>query len=161
MNRVAQILPRKRPDLRIVTQRISHFGGAHLAHKELLELPAHLSDDDKALRGDAALSRIHEPSLGADFRGEIEVGIIEDEVRIAAAKLQHGLLQQRAGFACHGSASWPASCQCRGADQRMLDHRVHRTAADHQRAKEILGEAGFAEDLFDRKRHNQAHSRRA
>jgi hypothetical protein len=56
MHRVTQIVTRKRPHLRIVTERISYFGGTHLAHKELLELPAHLFHDDKALGGDAALS---------------------------------------------------------------------------------------------------------
>jgi hypothetical protein len=50
-------------------------------------LPAHLFDDDKALRGDAALSGIYEPPFGAYCRREIEVGIFEDKVGIAAAKL--------------------------------------------------------------------------
>ena len=63
---------------------------------------------------------------GADRRGELEVRVREDEIRVAAAELEHGLLQQLARLARDGAAGGPAAGQRRRADQRVLEDRRPR-----------------------------------
>src|SRR5207247_6314905 len=92
------------PDLGRAVERVAHAAGAQLADEALEERVGHGLDDDEALGGDAALAAVDEPGVGRRARRGREVGVGEDDERIAAAQLEHGLLQLAAGLPGHFAA---------------------------------------------------------
>ena len=64
------------------------------------------------------------------FDRVIEVGILEHDVRIAAAELEHRLFERRARLRRHRFSRGRAARQRHRAHERVLDHRLHLPAAD-------------------------------
>ncbi len=81
-------------------------------------------ENDEALGGNAALSRIDQTSSGADGCSEIEIGVLEHQVGIATAELEHGLFQERAGFAGDRASGGAAAGEGGRAHQRVFEHRA-------------------------------------
>ena len=69
----------------------------------------HRLDHDEALGRDAALAAVDEPGRHAALGRELEIGVLQHEVGIAAAQLQHRLLEQGPGLRGHGLAGGRAA----------------------------------------------------
>src|SRR5262245_31878102 len=99
--------------------------------------------------GQCAPARIDQPGFWNHFRGKVEVGIFENQVWVAAAELQHCLLEQPPGLAGDGAARGTAAGQGCGSYRGVLDDRIHLPAADHERAEQMLGKSRFPKQSFD------------
>ncbi|KRQ09321.1 hypothetical protein AOQ71_20915 [Bradyrhizobium manausense] len=86
-------MARQRTNFSVLFERVTHFGIGHAPDEKFDKPVVHFIDDDEALGGDATLARIDQSSSGADGCREIEVGVLEHPIGIAAAELEHGLLQ--------------------------------------------------------------------
>ena len=90
----------------------------HLLHEQLLEALAHRLHHDEALGRDAALPAVDEARGDAGLGRQLEVGVLQHQVGVAAAQLQHRLLERMARparpppgrRACCRSASPPCTC---------------------------------------------------
>ncbi len=97
------------------------------AVKRSSNVARHAAVDDEALGGDAALSAVDEPAGGAGRRRQLEVGVGEDEVGVAAAELEHRLLEQRARLGADRLPGGRRSGERRRAHARVLEHGVDST----------------------------------
>ena len=89
---------------------------------------------------------------GLDRR--VEIGARHDDERVAAAQLEHGLLELLAGGGCHlraRRASLPVSVTAAMRGSSIT--RATCVRADQQRLERAFGEAGAPENLFDRSAH--------
>ena len=73
-------------------ERIADLQRLHGGDELLLEIVGDLLVDDEALRGDAGLAVVHDARLHGGRHGVVEIGGRHDDERIAAAELEHGLL---------------------------------------------------------------------
>ncbi len=117
-----------------------------------LERFAHGLDDDEALAGDAALAGIDHAGGGADLRGLADIGVLEDEVGVRAAELEHAFLEHRARRRGHLPPGLDAAGQGHRRDGRILDQRLHVAARDEHGPEQVLGKARLAEHRFDGER---------
>src|SRR5712691_7459332 len=116
---VAEIHARLGPDLGVARQRIADAAGTKLLEEPGDELIGHRLDDDEALGRDTALAAVDQPRVGrgAGRRGHVRVG--EDDEGIAAAQLEHGLLQRAARLLGHLAAGTVTPRQRHGGDPRI------------------------------------------
>jgi hypothetical protein len=103
----AQIVAGEWTEFRLVPLWVTHSDSTHVFREKFLEVATNLLDNNESLGGDAALSRIHQPPLGADPRRKIKIRIFQHEVGVAAPKFEYGLLERRAGLARDGATSGP------------------------------------------------------
>jgi hypothetical protein len=143
-------LHRAEPGLRVA--RIARLVAAHRSDEGVLERAANRADDDEALAGDAALAAVDHPRRGADARRAGDVGVLEDDVGIGAAELEHAFLERRAGSGGDAAAGGHAAGQRHGGDRGIVDQRAHRVAADEHGLEEMLGKACVAKHRLDRER---------
>ena len=133
----------------------------HLLHEAPLELVEDLLVHDEALGRDAGLAVVDDARLhGRGGRG-IQIGAGHDDERVAAAQLQHRLLDVLAGRCRHRAARRLAAGERHGADARVGDHARPPRGADEQRLELALAEAGAAEDRPRWPARTAAHWRRA
>ncbi len=140
----------QRPELGLGLARIAHLERPHVAHQGLLERLQHLRQHDEALAGDAALAAVDHPRRGGHHGGVLHVRVVEHQIGVAAAELEHGLLEHRPGRRRHLPARRHAAGQGHRRDVRVLDDRLHLAPGQQQGAKQILREAGLLEHLFQR-----------
>ena len=91
MQLVAEIVPRLGPDVRSLFERLAHLLRLHERDKALGERRAHGLDDDKSLRGDAALAGIDQSRVDARLRRLVEIRVLEHDVGIRTAQFEHRL----------------------------------------------------------------------
>src|SRR6185437_13831318 len=89
----AQVEPCLRPDLARRVERITDLASAHFAREPLEEAVGNALHHDEALRGDATLAAVDQTCLGGGPCRPLHVGIVEHDKGIAAAELEHRLLQ--------------------------------------------------------------------
>jgi hypothetical protein len=106
-------------------------------------------DHDEALRRDAALSAVEEARGGAGLRRALEVGILEDDVGIAAAQLEHGLLEAGARLRGHRPPGRRAAGEGDRGDLGCLHESGDPRRAHEQRAERVARHPGFVENLLD------------
>ena len=116
-------------------------------------------DDDEALRVDAALAGVDQPRRRARVDRVIEIGVLENDVRIGSAELEDGLLQHGPGLCGHGFSRGRAAGQRHRAHERMLDDGFDLAAADQKRAKHTFRESRLHEHVLDCERATR-HVRR-
>jgi hypothetical protein len=121
----------------------------HAGGEAPFEFAADLGHDDETLGVDTALTGVDEPGRGAGFRGQLQVGILEDQVGIAAAQLEDAGFHRGAGERRHLAAGGGAAGQGDGADVRVGDEGGHHARAHEQGLQQAGREAGVGEDLLD------------
>jgi hypothetical protein len=99
MQTVPRFRLRERTDIDIGLERISCALCAHCGDETFDEAIVHARLDDEALRRNAALTRVDEPALDAARNRKVEIRVREDYVWIAAAELEHSLLERAAAAA--------------------------------------------------------------
>ena len=104
--------------------------------------------DDEPLRGDTRLAVVLAAGGRRDFGGAGEIGRRHHDERVAAAKLQHGVLDDIASRRRHGPASRATAGQGCGDDPGVAQHRLHLRRADEQGLEDALGKARPAKQLL-------------
>src|ERR1700722_11750228 len=102
--------------------------GLELAEKAVSQL----FDDDESLGRDAALARVVHLAPDRPLDRLIEIGILEHDEGVAAAKLHRRLLQVLSRSPSNALAGFHAACQCHTFDPRVVDHAVHLIVRDQQ-----------------------------
>ena len=74
------------------------------------------------------------------LHGLIEIGILEHDVGVRSAELEHRFLQHRTRLRRNRFARGRAAGERHRAHERVLDDRLYLPAADQQRAERPLGE---------------------
>ena len=75
-------------------ERIAKGFCGHHFDKEPFDGGAGGFGTDEALRRDATLARIDQAGRDTDFDSRLQIGVVQDDVRIAAAKLEDLLFQR-------------------------------------------------------------------
>jgi hypothetical protein len=91
-----------------------------------------LFDDDKALCGDAALARVVHLAPDRPFDRRVEVGILEHDEGVAAAKLHRRLLKVSSSSPGNTLAGFHTSGQRHTLDPGVVDYSVHLVMRDQQ-----------------------------
>src|SRR5206468_4910968 len=149
---IAQVVACLRTDLRLGAERIPHPPRSHVGHEQVEEGLGHRVDDDEALGGDAALAVVDEARLGGGARGSPDVGVPEDDERVAPAELEHGLLELAPGLLRDAAPGAVAARQRDAAHARIGDDGSDPFGPDEHRAEDTFGKARFPEDLLDLER---------
>src|SRR5439155_721296 len=152
MQVVAQVVACLRTDLRLGAERIAHPPRSHLGHEEVEEGLGHRVDDDEALGGDAALAVVDETRLGGGARGGRDVGVLQDDERVAPAELEHGLLELAPGLLRDAAPGAVAAGQRDAAHARVGDDGPDPLRPDEHGAEHTFGQARFPEDPLDLER---------
>ena len=152
MEVVAQVAARLGPDLHARLHRVAHLALAHLLHEQLLEPLPHRLHHDEALGGDAALAAVDEARRDARLARRLEVGVLQDQVRIAAPQLEYRLLDHRAGLARDRAPGGRAARQGHRLHLGGSDDPLHALRPHEEGAEERGREAGVLEDLLDGER---------
>ncbi len=149
---VEDVASRQRPDFCRRIERIAHRQGSHPLRESTLEDVSDVIQHDEALRRDAGLAAVDDarPDGGLDRR--IKIRARRHDERIAAAKLEHRLLQCLAGDAGDLAAGVLAACERDACHARILEHTLHLPRADQQRLKRALRKSCPADDVLDRQR---------
>ena len=90
---VAEVDPRHRAEVVRLIGRFAHPQHAHRRRERLGERVRDRVDGDEPLPGNAALARIQEPGADRAAGCRLDVGVGEDDERVAAAELEDRLLQ--------------------------------------------------------------------
>src|SRR4030095_11036098 len=96
---VADAGARRWPELGGVVQRVADSYGAQPRRESPLELLGDRPRDDEPLGGDARLAVVDQPRLDAGLDRRVEVGARHHDEWIAAAELEHDLLEMASGLA--------------------------------------------------------------
>ncbi|MCR5875727.1 hypothetical protein LRS10_17075 [Phenylobacterium sp. J426] len=142
----------QRTELGVVATRIAHDEGRHLARQRLFERLADRRQHDETLARDAALAGVHHPRLGRHLGRRANVGVVENEIGVAAAEFQDALLQHGAGLRRDLATGLDAAGQADGGDHGILDQGLHAGGGDQHSAEHVGREAGSLEHLFDGQR---------
>ena len=148
----AQIGPGQRADLRAKIGGRTDLARRHAVDEALFKGRAHLLHHDEALGRDAALSAVDEARPGAHLGGEVEVGIGQNHIRVAAAEFQHALFEGRPGQRGNLPARGGAAGEGDRLHVRMADECGHAIRADEQGLEHSGWQAGFPEGRFDGER---------
>ena len=97
------------------------FRAASAALKLLQELVGELFDDDEPLRRAAGLPRVVHPSPDRPLDGVFEIGVFEDDERVAAAEFHRGRLEVLSGARRDAPAGRDAAGQRDALDARIID----------------------------------------
>jgi hypothetical protein len=91
---VAKIDAGHRAEIARLVTRVAGPLGAHGRDESVGERRANRLHDDEPLPRDARLARVHEPRRDARGNRDLQVRILEDQVGIAPAQFEHGLLER-------------------------------------------------------------------
>ena len=149
MQRVPQIGAGLGSDLRPGRERVPQATRAHLGDEPLEKAVEHPLDHDEPLGRDAALATVDEPRVGRGSRRHIEVGVLEHDERIAAAQLEHALLEVTPGLRGHRGPRSLAPGEGHGPHARVRDHARDGLGADQQGTEDAVGKSGIAEYFLD------------
>src|SRR5262249_26766980 len=105
--------------------------------------------DDEAFGGDARLSVVDRTGRDRGLYRFLQIGAWHNDERIAAAKLEHGFLDDLAGFARNLTARGLAPSQRNCFDSIVLDHALDFIGTDQERLKRAGRKAGIAKDILD------------
>ena len=117
-----------------------------------LEFVGDWRSDDETLGGDARLAIVDRARLDGRLHCSVEVGARQHDERVAAAQLQHCLLDARARCAGHLAAGWCTAGQRGPRHAPIVEHALDLLGADQQGLEGTVGEAGALEETFNRQR---------
>ncbi len=137
-----------RTDIGAGLQCMANLDRLHALGHGLDELVVDAGGDDQATRGRAALAGGVERTLHRQFDGLLEVGVVEDDLRVLAAHFQlHLGLARHAvdgDLPPHAHRTGKADAvDFRAVDQDFADH----TAAAHHQVERTGRETGAGNDL--------------
>src|SRR5207253_4925393 len=132
MEVVTQVHARLRPDLRLARQRIAHATRPELVDELRDELLGDRLDDDESLGGDAALAAVDQARVGRSGGGEVEIRIFQDDERVAAAELEHGLLEHLPSPLSDLASGQLAARERDRDDPRIVDEAGDRRGFDQR-----------------------------
>ena len=120
VQRRPQIVARLRADLGVAVKRVAHgCATASPRQKSPRNALRHFLDDDEALRSDTALPAVDQARIRRRLRRLLNVGVFQDDERVASAELEHGLLDLAARLLGHFAAGAIAAGQRDRADARI------------------------------------------
>eukprot|EP00906_Rhabdomonas_costata_P017519 RCo025295 len=137
------------PHLGLWVQGVAHLDRGHLRREQCEKLVVHSLRDDEPLGSDAALTAVQGATCGAHLRRVVQLGVLEDEVGIAAAQLQHGLLQELPRDLTDVPPYGRASRDRHGSDQRVVQHLVDLGARNGHVLEHPRGKPSVQENLLD------------
>ena len=112
---------------------------ASAALKLLQEFVGELLDDDESLRGAAGLAGVVHPAPDRPFDGVFEIGVFENDERVAAAELHRRRLEVLSGPCRDAPAGRDAAGQRHALDARIIDDGVGLIVRDQQIGIEPAG----------------------
>src|SRR5690606_19127308 len=107
---------------------------------------------NEPLGSDARLAVVDGARRDSGGRGLFEVGTAHDDERVAAAELQHTLLQALARRLRDCRTGAVAARQRDRTYARVADDEIHGIGLDEQRLEHTLVESGAPQDVLDRER---------
>src|SRR2546428_11300580 len=149
MQILAQIEPRLWSDLGRRVERIAYPPGAHFAREPLEEALRDTLDDYEAFRGDATLAAVDETRFHRCGRGPLEISVLEHDERIAAAELEHRLLQVSTCLLRHLAPRAVRAGERHRAHSLVGDDAAGGIVREEHRPEQTIREAGVLEDGFD------------
>ncbi len=152
MNLVARLDALHRPELRAFLRRIAHRVAAHRLDQRPLEVSKDRADDDETLAGNAALAAVDHARGRCDLRRSSHIDVVEDDVSVRAAELQHALLEHSARCGRDAAPGADASGERDRGDIVILDQRFHLAARQEQRPEQVPRHARLVKQLLDRER---------
>ncbi|CAO0831782.1 hypothetical protein SMICM17S_09809 [Streptomyces microflavus] len=144
----APLLAGKRSDVGGLLQRVAHGEGAHPGGEVLGERVVHVGVDDEPLGGDAGLAVVLDAGGDGGGRGLLDVGRWQHDVRVAAAELQHGLLDLVTGGGGDGAARRFAAGEGGRRDPGIAQDGLDGARADQQRTETPRRESGAVEQIL-------------
>ena len=121
---VAQVLPRHRPHVRRLGQRVAHPDRAHPPHHPFGEVVGDGLVHDHALGRNAALAAVEHAPRHARLHRRLQVGVLEHHVGIAASQLQHARLD----LGSRNRGHLPARPGAPGERHRLHPRVAHQVA---------------------------------
>jgi hypothetical protein len=116
------------------------------------EVVGELLSNDEALRGRGALPGIREAGGERRRHRTLEIGVVEDDERVAAAEVQRHLLALLAGQRRDLTAGAAAAAEAHRGDHRRGDDARHLSRVDLQCAERIRCTEPFTQQLVDGER---------
>ena len=141
---------RQGADVGRLIERVADRERLHRTHEAAFELVGDRLGDDEALGSDARLPVVDRARPDRRIDRRVEVGAWHDDKGVAAAKLEHRLLDSPAGCARHVAARRRAAGQGDRYHARVVDHSLDLIGPDQQSLEGALGEARAPDELFDR-----------
>ena len=142
MDLVARFHALQRTELRAGDAWVAHLVAAHRIDKCLLEGDAQRLHDDEALARDAALAGVDHARRRANLRRRRDVGVLEHQIGIRAAELEHALLELCAGDRGDAASGRHAAGEGHGCDVRVFDQRLDLCTPDQNGAEQSVRKAG-------------------
>src|SRR3954447_24566806 len=136
-------------------RRVAGVAGGEGGERLLESLDEGLVDvlgDDQPLGRDAGLAGVLHPAHRGGLDGAAEVLGVEHDERVAAAELEHRLLQVLAGQRRHAAAGPLAPGQGDALDVGVGDDLLDVGDPQEHVGVDALGRAGVAEELLERER---------
>ena len=118
----------------------------------LQERISNFFDDNEALGSDTALPAVNEARVRRRLRRLLNVGVVENDERVASAQLEYGLLDLAPRLLGHFAPGAIAAGQSRCSDSRISNDAGDFFGAHEHRAEQILRESRFAKNFFDLER---------
>ena len=139
----------QRTQCRLLVQRVPWFESRKRRLKLLQEFVGKFVDDDEPLRRAAGLSRIVHPSPHRPLDGVFEIGVFEDNERVAAAEFHRGRLEVLSGSCRDASAGRDAAGQRHAFDSRVIDDAVRLIVRDQKVGVQTDGRARLDQKLLE------------
>ena len=128
---------------------VAHDDRGHGGHETINELVRSVLDDDEALRRDATLPVVLDPSGHRLRDRELHVGRAGDDEGVGSAELEHALLEVGAGEPAHPLAGALRTRERHGCDSVIGDHRRQRVVREEEVGEDTHGEAGPQEEVLE------------
>ena len=116
------------------------------------ERVGHALDHDETLGRATGLAGIVHPAPDCPGNGQIEIGILQHDERVAAAQFHRGHFEVFARARRDAAARLDASGQRDALDAQVVDHRIGLRVADQQIGIEADRRARLGQHLFERDR---------
>ena len=152
MDLIARFDALHRPELCSFLAWITHLETAHGIRQRLLEGFEHRAQNDEALARDATLAAVHHARRCRDLGSGRNVGIVEHEVGVGAAELEHGLLEHRSGRGRNAPSCGDTAGEGHGRDIFVPDQGLDVAASNEQAAEQIPRDTRFVKHLLDGER---------
>jgi len=102
-----EVLAGLRTDVGVLVGRVADSQRLELVDEPVAERLVHVGVDDESLGSDAGLTAVLVPSPRARLRGGVQISIVEDDERVAAAEFENGLLQVVTSSGGDGASAGP------------------------------------------------------
>ena len=137
------------PDRRTRIEGVAYLPARHGRREGLDEAIRDALDHDESLGGDTALAAVDQPRLGRGLRSPRDVRVLEHDERVAAAELEHRLLQMTTRLFRYLTPGAVAAREGDRAHPRVGDRSAGGLVREQHRPKQSIGEPRVPEHLLD------------